>query len=203
MHLVLLLEEPSSEAFFRGFLPRLLPDGVTWQAVVFQGKADLLSQLEKRLKGYKAWMPTSWRIIVVVDEDREDCRRLKQRLEAAAHSADLPTKAAPRNGNFTVLNRIVVEELEAWFFGDPSALASEFEGVAPTLGQREPYRDPDRIAGGTWESLERVLQKAGHYPSGISKIDVARRMATRLNPAKNTSQSFRQFVEGVASLQRS
>lgn len=54
MHIELILEEPSAEAFFQGFLPRILPEGVTWNPIVFQGKADLLLQLERRLKGYSS-----------------------------------------------------------------------------------------------------------------------------------------------------
>jgi hypothetical protein len=152
------------------------------------------------LKGYKAWIPEDYRIVVVVDEDRGDCAKLKKLMEEAARSAQLPTKSAPHRGRFTVLNRIAVEELEAWFFGDPSALANEFRGVPATLGQKAPYRDPDQIVGGTWEALERVLQKAGHYPSGISKIEVARRMSTRLDPGQNKSASFQQLIQGLASL---
>ena len=102
-----------------------------------------------------------------------------------------------------MLNRIAVEELEAWFFGDPAALAEEFEGVPATLGKQAPYRVPDRIAGGTWEALERVLQRAGHYRGGISKIEVARRMAARVVPRRNTSTSFQQLIHGLESLQDS
>jgi hypothetical protein len=89
-----------------------------------------LANLEKRLKGYAAWIPADWRIVVLVDEDREDCRRLKSKLEAAAAAAGLLTKTKARKTPFVVLNRIAVEELEAWFLGDVEALRTAYPGVA-------------------------------------------------------------------------
>ena len=200
MHIELLLEEPSAEAFFRGFFPRILPDGVTWNPIVFQGKSDLLLNLVKRLKGYKAWLPADWRIVVLVDEDREDCRELKNKLEAAARAAALVTKTSARNGQFQVLNRIAVEELEAWFLGDSPSLVAAYPGISPNFGTKVAYRDPDGIRGGTWEALERLLQKAGHFPGGLPKIEVAREMGARINPVAGASRSFQQFVNGIACL---
>lgn len=50
---------------------------------------------------------------------------------------------------FQVLNRLAIEELEAWFFGDVAALHSAYPRVPSTLGRRSRYRDPDAIRGGT------------------------------------------------------
>ena len=60
-HLVLLVEEPSMEAFLRALLPRLLPAGRTFEVHAFQGKPDLLGKLEARLRGYAGWLPVDWR----------------------------------------------------------------------------------------------------------------------------------------------
>ncbi|MHB8524418.1 MAG: DUF4276 family protein, partial [Limisphaerales bacterium] len=54
MHIELFLEEPSAEAFLSEFLYKLLPAGTTWSPIVFQGKSNLLANLERRLKGYKS-----------------------------------------------------------------------------------------------------------------------------------------------------
>lgn len=202
MHIELLLEEPSAEAFFAGFLTKIVADGTTWRLIPFQGKADLLSNMEKRLKGYASWIPDDWRIVVLVDEDRQDCRKLKSKLEAAAAAAGLLTKTKAGKASFVVLNRIAVEELEAWFLGDVEALRAAYPGVSPSLGSRENFRDPDAVAGGTWEALERVLQRAGHFPAGLGKIEVARSMARYMDPERNRSRSFRCFVEGIAALSR-
>ena len=51
---------------------------------------------------------------------------------------------------FQVLNRIAVEELEAWFFGDVQAIHQAYERVSSSLIVKSAYRDPDAIKGGTW-----------------------------------------------------
>jgi hypothetical protein len=200
MHLEFLLEEPSAEAFLSGFLPRIVAQGTTWNLIQFQGKADLLANLERRLTGYRRWLPDNGRIVVLVDEDRQDCRELKMRLEAAAAAAGLTTKTASNGRTFQVLNRIVVEELEAWFLGDLEGLRTAYSGVPPGLGSRAAFRDPDRVPGGTWEALERVLVKAGHFSGGLGKIELARTMAAHLEPARNRSKSFQTFMRGMADL---
>lgn len=200
MHIELLLEEPSAEAFFADFLPKITPEGMTWKLIPFQGKADLLSNLEKRLKGYAAWLPEDWRIVVLVDEDREDCTKLKAKLETAAKAAGLMTKSRAKKGSFTVLNRIAVEELEAWFLGDVEGLRAAYPGVPASLGSRENFRDPDAVPGGTWEALERVLQRAGYFQGGLGKIELARTMARHMEPTRNRSRSFQQFMKGMSAL---
>ena len=62
MHIELLVEEPSAEALLRGLLPKWVSGGTTWNTIVFHGKQDLLINLEKRLRGYKEWMPEDWKI---------------------------------------------------------------------------------------------------------------------------------------------
>lgn len=48
-HFVLLVEEPSMEAFVRALLPRLLPADRSFEVHAFQGKSDLLDKIEMRL----------------------------------------------------------------------------------------------------------------------------------------------------------
>lgn len=200
MHIEFLLEEPSAEAFLAGFLSKVLPQGTSWSLIVFQGKHDLLNNLASRLKGYRHWLPEDWRIVVLVDEDRQDCLALKARLEEAARKARLTTKSSSSGNRFSVLNRIAIEELEAWFFGDVPALRKAFPRVPASLGAQAKYRNSDAISGGTWECLERVLQRAGHYSAGMPKIEVARIMAMHMVPSRNTSKSFRVFLSGLASI---
>lgn len=200
MHVDFFLEEQSAEAFIESFVDRILRPGTTTNSIVFQGKTDLLANLQNRLRAYRHWIPEDYRIVVLVDRDDEDCQQLKQRLERIAIDAGLTTKSNPREGHFKVLNRIACEELEAWFFGDVTAVVQAFPGVPTTLGDRAPYRDADAITGGTWEALERVLQAAGYYPGGLPKIEVARMIGERLDPDRNRSSSFRTFVEGVRAL---
>lgn len=60
VHLELLVEEPSMEAFLRGLLPRLLPRDRRFEIHAFQGKDDLLRNLATRLRGYAHWLPPDW-----------------------------------------------------------------------------------------------------------------------------------------------
>ena len=140
--------------------------------------------------------------MVLVDEDREDCKQLKNKLEQAALNAGFITKSRA-SGPFMVLNRIAVEELEAWFLGDVEALRAAYPGVSANLGQQAKYRDPDAIAGGTWEALEKVLQRAGYFRGGLGKIELARTLAPYMQADRNRSSSFRCFVAGLAALYQS
>lgn len=173
-HLELLVEEPSMEAFLRALLPRLLPQDRTFEVHPFQGKYDLLGKLEPRLRGYAAWLPADWRILVVVDRDDEDCLELKRRLEAIAQRAGLRTRGCQTNAPWQLVNRIAIEELEAWYFGDWVAVCSAYPRASVSVPNRRGFRDPDAIGGGTWEAFERVMQAQGYFRGGLLKIEAAR-----------------------------
>ena len=110
---LLLVEEQSMEAFLHCLLPRLLPEGHTFEVHPFRGKHDLRKKLKDRLRGYARWLPDEYRIIVMVDRDNDDCKKLKAELEAAATAAGLRTRSQAGSGPWQVANRIVIEELEA------------------------------------------------------------------------------------------
>ena len=198
MNIEFLIEEESAEAALHNLLPKILPSNVTFRLHNFRGKQNLLLQLPNRLKGYGPWLPPDWRIVVLIDEDREDCKQLKERLERMASEAGLVTKSQGRK--FQVLNRIAVEELEAWFFGDIIALNAAYPKTPVTLAHKKNYREPDAIKGGTWEALERVLQTAGYYLGGLPKIEVARNISQFMEPGRNRSQSFQVFKTGLHEL---
>jgi hypothetical protein len=201
MHLELLVEEPSAEAALRELFPKILGVEVSFRTIVHEGKPDLLKKLPNRLRGYRSWIPADWRIVVLLDKDREDCRTLKAQLEQMAAEAGFTTKSRARKGRrFQVLNRLAVEEIEAWFFGDVGAMIKAFPRVPRNLAQKAGYRDPDAISGGTWEALERVLQRAGHFPGGLPKIETARKIARFMDPDVNRSKSFQVFREDLSQL---
>lgn len=192
------------EAFLNDLLPRVLPHDVDWKIIDHGSKWQLLRSVPTRLVGY-ARMPVLVRpkSLILVDRDDDDCAALKLQLECACGNAKLTTKTVPGEpGCFDVVNRIVVEELEAWFFGDVEAVGKAWSGVPVNLANRVPYRDPDQIRGGTHEALLRVLQNAGHYRGidRLPKIDVARRMGALIDPGRNRSQSFHTFLTGLRAL---
>jgi len=198
MHIEFLLEERSAEEALKLILPKILPNDVSFYFHVFEGKQDLLKKLPARLRGYYKWIPEDWRIIVLIDEDRKCCQKLKAKLEEAASNAGFVTKSrATQKSSFQVVTRLAIEELEAWFFGDPEAIKNAYPKVSKTFQHQVRYRDSDAIPGGTFESLERLLIRASHCQGRLSKIAAARNIAPHMEPSRNRSKSFQVFVEGL------
>ncbi|MES2714524.1 MAG: DUF4276 family protein [Pseudomonadota bacterium] len=195
-HLVLLVEEPSMEAFLRALLPRTLPMGRTFEIHPFQGKTDLMAKLEARLRAYAQWLPEDWRVVVVVDRDNDDCQALKLQLEAIGSRSGLMTRTRVTKagqGNWQLANRIAVEELEAWYFGDWPAVQSAYPKLPTSVPKSRGFRDPDAIVGGTWEAFERVLQRHGYFKTGLAKIEAARAIGQFIQPGRSRSASFLTF----------
>lgn len=193
--LMIFVEEISMEAALEQLMPKLLQDA-EFEIFRFQCKDDLLKNLPARLRAYSSWLPPEWAILVLVDRDSEDCRELKQQLEAVAQQSGLSTKTQGGD-RFQVVNRIVIEELEAWFFGDWPAVKQAYPRVPDNIPQKSAFRDPDAIKGGTWEALERVLKKAGYFPAGLNKLQCAREVAIHMTPDANSSASFQAFVQAI------
>jgi hypothetical protein len=94
---------------------------------------------------------------------------------------------------------LFVEELEAWYFGDWSAVTAAYPRLSAGIPGRAQYRDPDAIAGGTREAFERVLQQGGYFQGGPRKIEAAQRIAPHMDPARSF-QVFRDaLLEAAAS----
>ncbi len=193
VHVVMLVEEPSMEVFLRALLPRLLPHDRTLEVHPFQGKSDLLGKIEARLRAYASWLPDDARIVVVVDRDDDDCRDLKRRLEDMAARAGLRTRTRAGPAQWQLVNRIAIEELEAWYFGDWAAVRAAYQRVRAAIPNRASFRDPDAIAGGTWEAFERVMQRHGYFKGGLAKLEAARAIGTHLDPSRSRSRSFQVF----------
>ncbi len=203
MHIEFLVEEPSAEAALANVVPRIVGDRASFRIHAHHGKQDLIGKLPQRLRGYGHWLPTDWWIVVLVDEDRQDCRALKKKLEDAAAEAGILTKSRPaRDGSFQIVNRLAIGELEAWFFGDVEAILAAYPRVPETLAGRAGFRDPDAIRkhGGTWEALEAILKRAGYYPGGMPKIETARRISVHMYPDRNRSKSFQVFRDALREM---
>jgi hypothetical protein len=195
-HLEILVEEPSMEAFLRELLPRMLGDKVTFAIYSFQCKEDLLTKLPSRLKGYSSWIPADWRIIVAVDRDNDNCRELKQKLNDVVCREGLRIRSN-NSSNWQVINRIIIEELEAWYFGDWSTVKRLYPKVSANIPQKEAFRNPDSIEGGTWEAFERLMKRAGYFAGGLRKIETARQLGRHLDWENNTSLSFQYFRNAI------
>jgi hypothetical protein len=201
MYIQFYVEEPSAEAFLQSFLPKVLGQRVEYDIQVFQGKTDLLSNLPMRLRALATWIPDDWRVMVLVDRDDDDCIQLKEQLNQCSRQAGLSLREPQiADRPIQLLNRIAVEELEAWLFGDVPALCKVYPRLSKDLARRERYRVTDAIPGGTWEALERELQRVGYHHGGLPKIQVARAVAAHMDPIRNRSASFHAFYRGLKEL---
>ncbi|MDT7804581.1 MAG: hypothetical protein QOI78_8014 [Actinomycetota bacterium] len=197
---VFFLEEPSAEAALKALVPKIVP-GVEFEFNTYTGKEELVKNLPARLRGYRACLPfLAVKIVVLVDRDDDDCVQLKQKLDDIAAAAGLRTGSGGPARNAIVLNRIVVEELEAWFLGDVPAIGRAYPRVPASLGAQSKFRDPDAIRGGTWETFERVLQKHGYHPGRLRKLAAAADIAPHMDIENNRSKSFQVFRDGLRRL---
>ncbi len=123
--LVFLLEEPSAREMLRGLLPRILPPGVSFRLIAFEGKQNLEGQLALKIRGYR--VPDA-RFIVIRDQDSGDCRRIKAKLKALCAGA----------GHESALIRIACRELESWYSGRPCRRRTGFKGARPDPASENP-----------------------------------------------------------------
>lgn len=201
MQIEFLVEEPSAAEALRHVLPKLVRGRAQCKLINLGSKHKLLKVLPQRLAAYRERILRGepLRLVVLVDRDADDCAQLKGRLEEMAKAAGLATKARPDvQGQFFVVNRIAIEELESWFIGDPKALRQAFGSLPAIDAGRGIFRNPDN--GGSWEALHRFLKQHGIYKSSYPKIDAARRIAPNLDLQANRSRSFQSFVQGVEAL---
>jgi hypothetical protein len=108
---------------------------LSFQIYPYQCKDDLLKRLPDRLRGYSNWLPDDYRIVVVVDRDDDDCHDLKQQLEQMASDAGLLSRSHAGGRPYKVVNRLAIEELEAWYFGDWDAVRAAYPKVSGTIAK--------------------------------------------------------------------
>ncbi len=185
MMLVVLVEGESEPIVLRAILDKLgiLPSAV--KIIPHQGVSDLEKSLQKKLRG---WKEPAARFLVMRDNDSGDCMARKVRLAKIAADAGKKDE--------TVV-RIVCQELEAWFLGDPKALEAAGylkKGSRPALLKR----DPDSVAKPSKE-LERLVRKKSRNLS-YQKKSGATKIAKYLNLDNNRSASFRHLVASLKKM---
>jgi hypothetical protein len=132
LRLHILVEGPSEVALLSRWFPRLLPHHAL-TIIQHRGKGrlpgqpearpnprreGLLDQLPAKLRAYgRALNPATDRVLVLVDVDDESCLDLKRRLLAILDTC---------NPKPVVLFRIAIEEMEAFYLGDPAAIRRAF-----------------------------------------------------------------------------
>lgn len=179
--LVFLVEGPSEKALLNGLLPRILPDDIQVQIMVFEGKQDLEKNLVRRIR---LWQIPNSAFIVLRDQDAADCRDVKKSL----------TDLLAQTGKDRALVRIACHELESWYLGDLSAVetALECSGLS-RLQNSARYRDPDQTVNPSRE-LSRITK------SSYQKLSGSRSIGPHLDLKNNRSRSFQVFIAGIQRL---
>ena len=181
--IVFLLEEPSMRVLLDDWLPRLFPgwiDGQHFLCIPHEGKSDLDRSIPRKLS---AWRIPGDRFVIVRDNDNANCVQLKARLRALCTHGGRPE----------TLVRLVCQELESWYLGDPAALAAAFSHPkADTPAQRKRFITPD-----SWQKPSIEVKRLVPV---FQKISGARFMARHLNAFSNSSHSLQVFVAGVRRL---
>ena len=176
---VFLLEEASMRDLLDGLLPRLYPE-LAFSYLVHEGKNDLEKSIPHKLR---AWRGPGVRFVVLRDNDGGDCLLLKQRLMQSCRAAGRPDTTV----------RIVCQELEAWYLGEPDALADAFgKESLRRIGGRARFRDPDAVPQPS-EALKRLVP-------GFRKVNGAKTMAGFITRERNYSKSFQVLLTGLDKL---
>ena len=177
--IVFLLEERSMKVLLDGLMPRIFPD-LDFLCVPHEGKQDLEKSIPRKLR---AWREPGVRFVVMRDNDGADCKKVK------SHLIDLCNEGERKD----TLVRIACQELEAWYLGEPDALAEAFHNEQlRSIGTKAPYRIPDDVTRPSHE-IEKLVPE-------FQKISGARRMAQHLTTSGNNSTSFNVMVNGIRNL---
>ena len=179
--IIFLLEEYSMKVLLDGLIPRLFP-GLNFLCIPHEGKRDLEKSIPRKLRG---WNVPGDGFIIIRDNDQSDCISLKERLV---------TLCPPYRRDDSIV-RIACQELEAWYIGDPDALADAYDNERlRTLHRKRRFWDPDMVAQPA-HALEQLIPE-------FQKVSGAGRMASRLSKEKNRSRSFQVLIEGISQLSR-
>lgn len=212
MRIEVLVEDSSGARLMTHLMPKLLgqsADQHTWRIHSYKGigripknmtirsdgsKKTLLENLPRMLEGYGR-TPGYDAVLVLIDTDDRNVITFKRELRQMLAKCT----RAPK----TVLG-LATEEIEAWYFGDHTALLQAYPRADAKILHR--YRQ-DSICG-TWELLADALVKGGAAAvkakgwrqAGDVKHEWAERIGPFMEVARNKSPSFAEVSKGVASL---
>lgn len=148
------------------------------RCIEHQGKSDLEKSFPRKIR---AWGGPA-RFIVMRDNDGAVCTHKK-----AALAERVPPEALDR-----VKIRLVMQELESWFIGEPEALREANlidAGLAAKWPSKAKFRKPDNILRAK-NVLHMQIKTHG-------QIELARLLGPRLRPERNRSPSFHAFVAAL------
>ena len=185
--LIFLVEGQADAAFLRAFLPQIGVVESRFAVVSHEGKDGLISEFHQAMR---SWREPGSQFVILVDQDRDDCRELKRRIQSIA-------RAKCKNQAKRLLVRVACREAEAWYLGDLAALREAYPDVRAIAWRKINRRkNPDDRRDPKPSELLREIP-------GFAKMDAAEKMGEilgRKNPDNNCSVSYRRFVEGVMKM---
>jgi hypothetical protein len=183
MKLVCLLEERSAKEVLKVILPKILPQGVFFETIAFEGKRDLTDKLQRRIQH---WQGNEDVFLVLMDQDGANCVEAKKGLRDIIEE----TGKAGRT-----LVRIACHELENFFLGDLAAVEQGLgiSGLSRQQNNRK-YREPDELANAP-DELKKLTKNKYQKISGSQSIAPFLRI-----DGSNRSTSFNNLVRGIKKL---
>ena len=186
MRIEILVEETSMKVLLEGLIPRLcnnemwkLDENVFIRA--FEGKSHLRKELPKKAKVYANFHEPVF-MLVLHDQDSNDCKELKSKLLDAISQTGLQT--------FKV--RIVCRELECWYLGDLHAVeCARPETKATHYAEKAKFRTPEKLNGK--DEIKKWVQPYG-------AIEFAQDIAQHLDIDNNRARSFNHTVSVLRSI---
>ncbi|MCW3096867.1 MAG: enolase [Chthonomonadaceae bacterium] len=211
MHIEFLVEDSSGKMLLELLIPQIIGPFYsphTWQIHPYKGigktppnlksatdaqKRILLDQLPRLLRGYKR-TPGIDAVVVVVDSDRKNCQDFLNELRSVAVESGAPD----------TMFRIAIEEIEAWYLGDPAAIQTAY----PRAKQAPLSKYEQDSVCGTWELLAdivypggiKAVNKIGWPLPGTLKHEWAGNIGVHMDIERNVSPSFNKFVSGLRRL---
>ncbi|MBT9583169.1 DUF4276 family protein [bacterium] len=212
MHIEILVEDSSGKKLLDSIIPKILGplhNEHTWRLHAYRGigrlprglkpggdprKRILLDQVPRIIQGYGK-TPGIDAVVVVLDSDRKDCASFLAELKAMAASCQSPPNT---------IFRLAIEEMEAWYFGDPEALLVGY----PRARQEVLARYIQDSVCATWEMLAdavypggvAAVKKVGWPLPGQLKHEWAEKIGPWMDPERNQSPSFAKLRDGLRSL---
>ena len=172
--IVFMLEEPSMEELLKVIVPKIIGDE-NCIYIHHEGKSDLMKSIPKKLK---AWNVPNSKFVIVHDQDSNDCKKLKNKIEKLCQ---------PYNKD--VLVRIACHELESWYFGDIDAVEKAYnKNIKKRIAKRN-INNPDAIVNPKLQ-LKKILPE-------LTQRDGAKRIGKYMDINSNNSKSFQMLVEGI------
>lgn len=208
MHLEFLVEDSSGKALLEILIPKILGpsvNNISFRIHSYKGIGKvpknlkpgdasnrmLLNQLPRILQGYGKTAGID-AVIVVLDSDKKDCITFLEQLKSVNEAC---------NPKPNTMFRIAIEEIEAWYFGDPNAL-----NIAYPKAKQQVIKNytQDSICG-TWEMLadaiypggSSAVKKIGWPLPGQIKHEWAQKIGPKMDVEDNKSYSFCKLRNGI------